>query len=146
MPAPPAPSPGLAALSVADLLRAEITAGRLLPGEALRQDEVAGRFGVSRIPVREALRALQAEGLVDYAPNRGAAVARISTEEMLEMLEVRIALECHALRLAVPRMADADAEAARILAEYEAAPGPDAWADMNWASTGRSTRLRCRAC
>ena len=131
--ASPAPASGLAAVSVADMLRAEIAAGRLPPGSALRQDELALRFGVSRIPVREALRALQAEGLVDYAPNRGAAVASLPLEEVLEMLEVRLALECHALRLSVPRMADADLDgAAAVLRDYDAAPDPTAWAEMNW--------------
>jgi DNA-binding GntR family transcriptional regulator len=130
----PAPSSGLTAETLAEALRRDIADGRLGPGEALRQEELALRFGTSRIPVREALRALQAEGLVSYSPNRGATVAVVSDAEIQEMLEVRIALECHALRLAVPNAADSDiAEARRILREYDAAPDAGAWSAMNWS-------------
>lgn len=119
--------------ALAAALRADIADGRLLPGEPLRQEELASRFGTSRIPVREALRTLQAEGLVDYSPNRGATVAIVTDAEIQEMLEVRIALETHALRLATPNAADADIAAARaILAEYDAAPSPESWSAMNW--------------
>lgn len=131
--APLAAASGSTAALLTEKLRGEITDGRLEQGAPLRQDEIAARYGVSRIPVREALRALQAEGLVAYEPNRGATVATISLDDLLEMLEVRIALECHALRLAVPRMGDADIEtAAAILAEYDRAPDAAAWAEMNW--------------
>jgi len=120
--------------ALADALRQEITEGRMQPGEALRQEELALRFGTSRIPVREALRTLQAEGLIHYSPNRGATVAVVTDAEIQEMLEVRIALECHALRMAVPNTADADLDhARRILQEYDAAPSPDAWSAMNWS-------------
>lgn len=130
----PAASSGMTTQALADTLREEITEGRLSPGEALRQEELALRFGTSRIPVREALRTLQAEGLVNYSPNRGATVAVVSDAEIQEMLEVRIALECHALRMAVPHAADADLAHARgILEEYDAAPSPDAWSAMNWS-------------
>lgn len=127
-----------AASSASDLvvkaLRGEIERGDLEQGLALRQDELAERFGTSRIPVREALRTLQAEGLVTYSANRGATVAMVSDREILEMLEVRIALECHAIRLAVPNLIDTDIEAARaLLTEYDAAPDPAQWAAMNWA-------------
>lgn len=118
---------------LAEALRRDIAEGRLRPGEPLRQEELALRFGTSRIPVREALRSLQAEGLVNYSPNRGATVTIVSDTEILEMLEVRIALECHALRLAVPHAADSDIAAAKqILEEYDAAPDAQTWAAMNW--------------
>jgi DNA-binding GntR family transcriptional regulator len=130
----PSPASGSTTQALADAIRQEITDGRLSPGEALRQEELAVRFGTSRIPVREALRTLQAEGLVNYSPNRGATVAVVSDTEIQEMLEVRLALECHALWLAVPNMADADvAHARHILEEYDAAPSPDAWSAMNWS-------------
>jgi DNA-binding GntR family transcriptional regulator len=130
---PLAAASGSTAALLAERLRGEITGGRLEPGAPLRQDEVAARYGVSRIPVREALRALQAEGLVSYEPNRGATVATFSLDDVLEMLEVRIALECHALRLAVPRMGGPDMEAAAaILAAYDEARDAAAWAEMNW--------------
>ena len=119
--------------ALATALRAEIAGGRLAPGTALRQDELAERFGTSRIPIREALRTLQAEGLVTYAPNRGAAVAVVSTKEIQEMLEVRIALECHAIRMAVPLTAGSDIEGMRrILQAYDVAPDAVEWSSMNW--------------
>lgn len=126
-----------AAASATDLvlaaLRQEIEQGLLEPGSALRQDELATRLGTSRIPVREALRTLQAEGLVIYSTNKGATVAMISEHEIQEMLEVRIALECHAIRLGVPNLVEADIEAARrLLTEYDAAPNPEQWTAMNW--------------
>ena len=119
--------------TLAAALRAEIADGRLEPGTALRQDELATRFGVSRIPVREALRTLQAEGLVTYAPNRGAIVAVVTPREIQEMLEVRIALECHAVRMAVPQVAGADLDALRtVLEAYDALPDAASWSVMNW--------------
>ncbi len=119
--------------ALAEALRAEIADGRLTPGAALRQDELAARFGTSRIPIREALRTLQAEGLVTYSPNRGAVVAVVSAREIQEMLEVRIALECHAIQLAVPLTAGSDIDRMRrILEAYDVAPDPSAWSTMNW--------------
>ncbi len=85
-----------------EALRAAISSGELAPGLQLRQDELAARFGTSRIPVREALRQLEAEGFVTFLPNRGAVVSDLSIDEVIELLEIRIALECHALRLAIP--------------------------------------------
>jgi len=124
---------GLTTDALVEALRGDIASGRLTPGEPLRQEELAQRFRTSRIPVREALRALQAEGLVSYSPNRGATVTIVSDSEILEMLEVRIALECHALRMAVPNAAESDlADARRILEHYDAAPDPLAWSEMNW--------------
>ena len=121
-----------AADEVADLLRREIGSGRLAPGVPLRQDDLAARFGTSRIPIREALRAIQAEGLVSYEANRGAVVTKVSPQEVLEMLEVRIALETHALTMAIPRMIQDEIAAARqILQLYDQAGLPEEWSDMN---------------
>jgi DNA-binding GntR family transcriptional regulator len=118
---------------VRDGVRKAIFSGDLEPGAQLRQDELADRYGTSRIPVREALRQLEAEGLVTLHPNRGAVVSTLSLDDVLEMLEIRIALECRALRLAVPNMVDADFDvAAAILDSYEAEPRPQRWGEMNW--------------
>jgi DNA-binding GntR family transcriptional regulator len=118
---------------VRDGVRKAIFEGRLESGTQLRQDELAERYGTSRIPVREALRQLEAEGLVTIHPNRGAVVSSISLDDVLEMLEIRIALECRALRLAIPNMADVDLEAAAdILKSYDAEPHPRKWGEMNW--------------
>jgi DNA-binding GntR family transcriptional regulator len=127
------PGTEAAADLIVGALRQEILSGALAPGRPLRQDELGTRFGVSRIPVREALRVLQAEGLVAYAANKGAVVAGISLTEVLGRLEVRIALESHALRLAIPNMVARDLAAAEeILAAYDSAPDAPSWSEMNW--------------
>lgn len=119
--------------AVRDGLRKAILSGELAAGSQLRQDEIAERFGMSRIPVREALRLLEAEGLVTLHPNRGAVVSALSLDEVLELLEIRIALECRALQIAIPNMVDADFDAAEdILAAYDAEPDASKWGGMNW--------------
>lgn len=119
---------------VRDGLRASILAGEFEAGHQLRQDEVAEQFGISRIPVREALRQLQSEGLIVFHPNKGAMVKGLSLEDVLEMLDIRIALETRALKLAIPNMAIEDIEVAQeILDRYDAASEPEAWGEMNWS-------------
>lgn len=119
--------------TVRDGLRKAILSGELAAGSLLRQDEIAERFGISRIPVREALRLLEAEGLVTLHPNRGAVVSALSLDEVLELLDIRIALECRALRIAIPNMVEVDFEAAEnILAAYDAEPDASKWGGMNW--------------
>lgn len=114
-------------------LRDAIMAGEITPGTQLRQDEIASRFGTSRIPVREALRQLAAEGIVELLPNRGAVVKAFTVEEIIEILEIRIGLETRALRLAIPNMAQEDIEAgAAILRSYDVEPRPERWSQMNW--------------
>ncbi|WP_426438081.1 GntR family transcriptional regulator [Bradyrhizobium genosp. P] len=119
--------------AVREALRRAISAGELAPGFQLRQDELAERFGTSRIPVREALRQLEAEGFVTFQPNRGAIVSDLSIDEVVELLEIRIALECHALRLAIPAMGEIDLdEATKILRSYDEEPEPEKWGAFNW--------------
>ena len=114
-------------------LRHEILRGTLAPGHPLRQDEIAARYGVSKIPVREALLHLVAEGLVASQPNRGFTVSRLQAQEAKDILEIRAILECQAVRLAMPHMADADiARAASILNQAEATEALDRWSDLNW--------------
>ena len=123
----------LAPVIVRDGLRDLILSGSLAAGQQLKQDEIASRFGTSRIPVREAMRQLESEGLIDFHPNRGAVVKDISLDDVLEMLDIRIALECRALKLAIPNMAIEDFEAAQaILDEYSNSPAPETWGEMNW--------------
>lgn len=125
---------GRAPQIVSDQLRKAILAGAIAPGAQLRQDELAERYGTSRIPVREALRQLEAEGLVTIQPNRGAIVTSLSLDEVLEMLEIRIALECRALRLSIPNMVEEDLErAAELLRTYDNEPLPEKWGEMNWS-------------
>src|SRR6187402_1183909 len=119
--------------TVREALRRAISAGELAPGIQLRQDELAEKFGTSRIPVREALRQLEAEGFVTFLPNRGAVVSDLSVDEVVELLEIRIALECHALRLAIPVLGEIDLDEARkILQAYDSEPDPAKWGAFNW--------------
>jgi DNA-binding GntR family transcriptional regulator len=83
-------------------LRDAIGSGQLAPGAVLRQAELAEQFGTSRIPVREALNSLQAEGLVQIEPNRGAFVTTLSAAELHELFDLRVLLETDVLRRAVP--------------------------------------------
>ncbi len=107
--------------SLLSRLRDEILQGGVGPGLPLRQDEIAARHGVSKIPVREALLQLVAEGLVTAQPNRGFTVSQLSPQEAEEILEVRAVLECQAMRVAMPNITDADlAQAGRILDQAEA--------------------------
>jgi DNA-binding GntR family transcriptional regulator len=119
--------------AVREALRRSISAGELAPGLQLRQDELAEKFGTSRIPVREALRQLEAEGFVTFLPNRGVVVSDLSVDEVIELLEIRIALESHALRLAIPAMGDIDLDDAKaILRSYDEEPDPEKWGAFNW--------------
>jgi len=81
-------------------LRKLIMSGAMLAGQALRQDALAARFGVSRTPLREAVARLEVEGLVVSEPNRGAVVFRPSTRELEEIYDVRLMLEPQAAALA----------------------------------------------
>jgi DNA-binding GntR family transcriptional regulator len=84
-----------------DSLRRAILSGELRAGRSIRQEELAAQLGISRIPLREALRQLEAEGFVTSAPHRGVVVAALSLEELREICEIRVQLECHVLGLAV---------------------------------------------
>src|SRR3954464_3473882 len=85
-------------------LRERILRGDYPEGEPLRQDAIADELGVSRIPVREALRQLEAEGLVTFSPHRGAVVSSLSLDEIDELFDLRAQIECDLLAHAVPRM------------------------------------------
>jgi DNA-binding GntR family transcriptional regulator len=118
---------------IRDQLRSDILKGKIPEGMPLLQSKLASRFKTSRIPVREALRQLAAEGLVSYHENRGATVSRLSLEEVLDLIEVRIALECHAIKLAVPNMVQADISTAeQLLLTYDAEQDAENWGDFNW--------------
>src|SRR5829696_1672199 len=93
---------------IADSLREDILRGTIPPGQPLRQEELARRFGVSRLPVRDALLRLEAEGLVVVFPNRGAFVVSLSAAEVREIYDLRVLLEGDVLERAVPRVATAD--------------------------------------
>lgn len=97
---------------VKDALAQAILSGRLRPGERIVEERLAAEFGVSRNPVREAIRALAAEGLVEVSARRGASVASLTEREARETVEVRALLEGHNARLAARRR---DAETLRVI-------------------------------
>jgi DNA-binding GntR family transcriptional regulator len=118
---------------IADQIRAKILAGIYAAGERVNQDRVAAELGVSHIPVREALRSLESEGLVTFHPRRGFFVAALSAEDAQELGELRGALESLAVRLAVPRATAADLEAAEAqIALSERAESLAVWSEANW--------------
>jgi DNA-binding GntR family transcriptional regulator len=115
-------------------LRSMILSGELRAGEALRQEDLAQRLGVSRTPLREAIARLDAEGLVVNDPHKGAVVCRPTLEEVLEGFEIQSALEPLAARLAAETRTEADVEVARELLEaLERAKSPEVWAARNEA-------------
>ncbi len=107
--------------AAADLIRERILHGRYAAGEPLRQEALAAQLGVSRIPLREALTRLEAEGLVVIKPHHGAAVAALPVDDIAELFELRAMLESDLIRHAVPRATPADHAAARRAAEAFAA-------------------------
>jgi DNA-binding GntR family transcriptional regulator len=96
-----------AGVAAAELIRAAIIDGRLDPGQRLKEEELARELGISRTPVREALLFLQAEGLIESAPNRGATVRSYEPEEIEDMYDLRALLEGHAARRAAMRVSPA---------------------------------------
>jgi DNA-binding GntR family transcriptional regulator len=120
----------------ADAVRERILHGLYPEGEPLRQDAIAEELGVSRIPVREALRQLEAEGLVTFNPHRGAVVSTLSLREIEELFELRALIELDLFRRAVPRIGTEDVTRAKeILDAYETALKKGdvaAWGEMNW--------------
>ena len=96
--------------SVAAALRQAIVERELRPGDRVRQEEVARRFGVSVIPVREALRVLEGEGQVTYAPRQGYVVSQLSLSELAEIYRLRELLEGEAVRAAMPHVRDEEIE------------------------------------
>jgi DNA-binding GntR family transcriptional regulator len=111
---------------VADHLRKEILASRMAPGTELGEVSLARSLGISRGPLREALGQLAAEGLVTIVPRRGAVVKTLTREEFMDAYQVREALESLAIKLAVPRMTEAEKGELRRMCEEmksEAAAG-----------------------
>lgn len=92
---------------VAAILREEILSGALAPGERLRQEDIALRFGASRQPVRDALRLLEGDGLVTLVANSGAWVSKLSESECYEAYQVRERLEPLLISQSIPNLTDA---------------------------------------
>lgn len=124
-------------VQIADWLAVEIIEERYGPGVRLNEQALAQHFGVSRAPVREALRILESRALVRITPQRGARVSALSHEEVDHLFEIRAALVGLAGRLAAGRRTAADLEELeRLLADLEAAlETPDAYARASAAAT-----------
>jgi DNA-binding GntR family transcriptional regulator len=124
----------LARSVIEETLRAAILDGRLPCGIALRQQDLADLFGVSRMPVREALRQLEAQSLLNVIAHKGAVVAPLVQGDAAETYALRILLESEALRLSVPLLEAADLEqAARYIDELET--------EYDYGKIGRLNRL-----
>lgn len=107
---------------VFNTLREAILKGELIPGERLMEKQLAERMGVSRTPIREAIRKLELEGLVMMVPRKGAEVAKITEKDIRDVLEVRATLEALAVRLACEKMNELGlAKLTRVKEEFEKA-------------------------
>lgn len=94
----------------ARVLRQAILRGELLPGQQLKQQELAAQLGMSSTPIREVLRILEAEGLLERIPYQGVYVAEVSPQEAEEITPIRALLEGFAVQLGVPRLTDQEIE------------------------------------
>jgi len=129
----PDPSPITTNESIADSLRADILRGKLKSRQPLKQDEIAAKFGVSKIPVREALVQLKAEGLVTFYPNRGAFVSELSAVEADEIYVMRTALETAILVRAIPGLTVTHLKHAKeILDAIDQEENIAKWGELNW--------------
>jgi DNA-binding GntR family transcriptional regulator len=117
---------------IAEVLADRIITGALAPGARLMQDHLAAEFAASHVPVREAFRTLEAQGLVVSKPRCGVRVSHLDPGVVLEVTEMRAALESLALHHALPRLTAADLEAARAaLVEGEASDQIADWEAAN---------------
>lgn len=114
-----------------------ILTGEFPPGARLDEQQLAGRFGVSRTPVREALRQLATSGLIDLRPRRGAVVASVTPEQLQMMFAAMAEMEAACARLAAMHMSEAERQELRQLqdtmADLVKSGDPDAYADVNTA-------------
>ncbi len=123
--------------SIVERLRERILTNDLQEGDMLRQEALAEAFSVSRMPVREALKELEVEGLVVFHPHRGATVSRLEIAEVEELFDLRILIECDLIERAVPKATSQDH--ARCLEAIEAMEDAyerhdvSRWGELNWA-------------
>lgn len=142
------------AAMLVDALRERILSFEIAEGAQLRQDSLASEFGVSRIPVREALLQLEGEGLVSQSAHKGYTVTALSLDEIREVFDLRAIIEADLLQRAIPAMSADDIAAARsVLAVFDdmlARKSEDAdWGRLNWrlhaalyAPAGRAHTMR----
>ncbi len=129
------PRQSLVAVAV-EALRQRVLSGEFAEGEPLNQVAIAREYAISRIPLREAMRQLEAEGLLIFQPGKGAVVSSLSLDEMTEVVELRAKLEPELLVRAIPHLTVEDfEEASGILDQFDVAlrKGDVAtWGDFNW--------------
>ena len=119
---------------IASDLRERILSGELAEGEAIRQELLAEEYDVSRMPVREALKRLNAEGLVLWENNRGGSVVKHSLPEIGEIFDLRLLIELDLFRRSIPQMGEADfATCERILTEMENSDDISQWGKLNYS-------------
>ncbi len=143
------PRRGTALVYVRDTLRHDILTGALAGGTRLAQTDIAKQLGVSTTPVREALRDLASEGLVTIDPHRGGFVIELNRDDLVEIYQIRHALEPLALRIALPQITGELIEHLDQLDEdMRSAPNVAAWVELNstfhmsiYAASGRSRLL-----
>ncbi|MBO6795531.1 GntR family transcriptional regulator [Maricaulis sp.] len=123
--------------TLAGKLRERILKNELRAGEPLRQEALAEAYGVSRMPIREAFRQLEAEGLVEFHPHRGAVVSAMSIEEAEELFDLRLAIETDLIQRAIENATEQDKNTARaaLKAVQDAYSSGDEehWGALNWA-------------
>lgn len=118
---------------IARALADRIISGEIPPGARLRQDHVAAEFGASHVPVREAFRELQTQGLAESQPRRGFRVTEFDVAELREVAEMRASLETLALRHAAPNMTHAILEQAEEVTRH----GDSASTVRDWEAANR---------
>ena len=138
---------------VFNTLRQAILRGELKPGERLMEIQLANKLGVSRTPIREAIRKLELEGLVLMIPRKGAEVAEITEKNMLDVLEVRRALEELAVKLACERITEEEIQELKDAADAfqkilsakditKIAEADEAFHDVIFKSTGNDRLIQ----
>ena len=121
-------------------VRLRLASGALAPGQRLRLDELGAELGVSRVPVKEALKVLEGEGLVEHSSRGGSRVVSLSLDDLQELYRMRELLEPDAIRSAVPRLGPADVSA--LLAQLEEIrQASDSDDLLGWARASRAFYL-----
>lgn len=135
--------------AIAELLREAIIRGDLPQGMPLRQERIAQKFGISKIPLREALAKLDSGGFVTTHPRRGVFVSEVSAERIEEIFQLRLSIEPDLLRFAVPRMTAADFAAVEAVIEKFDTAETSRIGEINWelhralyAASGRELSLQ----
>jgi len=118
---------------IAEMIREDIVRGNLAAGERLNEVALAKRYGVSRIPLREALRIVEGQGLLEIRAYSGAFVAELSIAEIVDIFEIHDSLESIALRLALPLLTDEDFDIAEKVAR-KCEREPDPWRHLELMS------------